>query len=188
MSLESNNTLWKSMINKTQSKLQLSAIPFSALGAVLSLSSYFLLGFVDSVVHGDLYSHGLVFSYEWAGNYWNITGLIRTSFLITGILIAISLIIAIIILRNSGMEIKYLNCAIMISVIAFLSYSLFLFIQIDGIVNNTLYNFGLQFSYQWFDQYSNYLIIIESLLLLAISSNLISFLSCLFAKPRTQIS
>jgi hypothetical protein len=189
-----SNHVWRvtqkahSIIRPKFSRIGLLPMIFLPITILSIVISYFLLGFLDNVVHGDLYGHGLVFSYEWAGDYWNLTGLIRTSFLVLGILVCISLIIAVIILKNSGIEIKSLNCAIIISGIAGLSFCLFLFTQLDSIVNSDLYSFGLQFSYQWFEPYSTYLVLIESLLILGIASNFISFLSCLFAKPRNQLT
>lgn len=36
----------------------------------------FLLGQIDSIVHGDLYGYGLEFSIDWAGPYWAYANLI----------------------------------------------------------------------------------------------------------------
>ena len=156
------------MINKNRSKLQLSAIPFLALGVVFSGSSYFLLGFLDSVVHGDLYSHGLVFSYEWASNYWAYSDLLRTFFVASIIFAIIAIITIIIQIASHKTSIKYISSSFLLINIFFMLFCFVLLTRIDFIVNNTLYNFGLQFSYDWAGQFWTNLIFIYSTFLASI--------------------
>lgn len=148
------------MVKKNRSKLQLSAIPFSALGIVFSLSSYFLLGFLDSVVHGDLYSHGLVFSYEWASNYWAYSDLLRAFFVVSIIFSIIAIITIIIQIASFKTSIKYISSSFLLINIFFMLFSFVLLSRMDFIVNNTLYSYGLQFSYEWAGQFWTYLIFI----------------------------
>lgn len=49
---------------------------------VSSVFVLFLLGMIDSIVHGDLYDFGLQFSYVWASPYWAFLRLIYVCFLL----------------------------------------------------------------------------------------------------------
>ena len=156
--------------------------------SIISLSvCYYLLQFVDSIVHGDLYGYGLVFSYEWANQYWNITAFIRSSLNVTLFLLVISLILTVINFRAFKKVLKISSCALFIVGTGFVSYSVFLLSQLDFIVNSDLYAFGLQFAYQWADKYWIYLGLIYILFGLSIASLLICFIFCIFSKPINKI-
>lgn len=43
-----------------------------ALWLISTSTMMFTLGRIDSIVNGDLYSHGLQFSLDWAGPYWTM--------------------------------------------------------------------------------------------------------------------
>ncbi len=155
--------------------------------SIISLSvCYFLLQFVDLIVHGDLYGYGLVFSYEWANQYWNITALIRSSLNVSLFLLGISLILTIINFRAFKKILRISSCALFIVETGFVSFSVFLLSQLDSIVNSDLYSFGLQFTYQWADKYWLYLGLIYVLFGLSIAAILICFVFCIFSKPITK--
>ncbi len=151
--------------------------------SIISLSvCYYLLQFVDLVVHGDLYGYGLVFSYEWANQYWNITALIRSSLNVVLFILGISLILTITNFRVFKKILKITSCVLFIVGTAFVSYSIFLLSQLDFIVNHDLYTFGLTFSYQWADKYWFYLGLLYILFLLSLVFLLICFIFCIFSK------
>ena len=37
---------------------------------ILVVFSFFFYERIDNIVHGELYSYGLIFSYDWANPYW----------------------------------------------------------------------------------------------------------------------
>ena len=164
------------MTSKTRFNFQLITIPFLLLSTLIITICYFLLQFVDLIVHGDLYGYGLVFSYDWANQYWHYSTLIRDSLFICILLVSIS-IIAIIFQMFSGKHfIKLLTAALIIISIFFMLLSLFSLMQLDIIVNNSLYDYGLQFSYDWAGPYWNNLVVIFGLMLATIMLETLSVL------------
>ena len=163
---------------------------FSGLFLPLSIISlgicYYLLQFVDLIVHGDLYGYGLVFSYDWANQYWNITASMRISLTIAFFLLGISLMLTIVNFRSFKNILKITNCTIFIIGIAIVSYIAFLLSRLDFIVNNDLYFFGLQFSSQWAEKYWSYIGLLYFLIGLSIVAILICFIFCIYAKAIDQ--
>ena len=153
--------------------------------SIISLSiCYYLLQFIDLIVHGDLYGYGLVFSYEWANQYWNLTASIRSSLNIMFFLLLISLVLTVINFRNFKKVLKITICSIFGVGIVPVAYSVFLLSRLDFIVNNDLYNFGLQFSYLWSETYWAYLSLLYILFGLSIVAILVCFVFlCIYSKP-----
>jgi len=151
--------------------------------SIISLSiCYYLLQFIDLIVHGDLYGYGLLFSYEWANRYWNITASIRSSLNIMFFLLGISLILTVANFHRFKKVLKITSCAIFIIGIAPVAYSLFLLSQLDLIINKDLYNFGLQFASQWAEQYWVYVSLLYILFVLSIGAILVCFIFCSYSK------
>ena len=164
------------MTTRNKFNLQILTIPFSIISISIVAICYYLLQFLDLIVHGDLYVYGLVFSYEWANHYWNYSNLIRNSILIC-IFTSVITIFLIIVLTVSGKNLlKPLSATLITGSIFFAFFSLFSLTQLDFIVNNSLYNYGLQFSYEWAGPYWNNLVILFGLLLATIIINVISIL------------
>jgi hypothetical protein len=163
---------------------------FSSLFLPLSIGSlaicYYLLQLLDVIVHSDLYGYGLVFSYEWANQYWNITALIRSSLSVGLVLLGVSLILTIVNFYNFKNGLKITNCIFFIIIIILASYSVFLLFELDFIINYDLYNFGLQFTYQWAEKYWTYMGLLFNLLSLSIGATVICFIFCIFSKPIEQ--
>jgi len=63
---------------KIRSLFRIEILPVLLLliGILLVALSAFLFTLLDQVVHGDLYRHGLQFSYEWAERYWTYSKLL----------------------------------------------------------------------------------------------------------------
>ena len=164
------------MTTRNKFNLQILTIPFSIISISIVAICYYLLQFLDLIVHGDLYEFGLVFSYEWANQYWNYSNLIRNSILIC-IFTSVITIFLIIVLTVSGKNLlKPLSATLITGSNFFAFFSLFSLTQLDFIVNNSLYNYGLQFSYEWAGPYWNNLVILFGLLLATIIINVISIL------------
>ena len=164
------------MITRTRFNLKILTIPFSIISISLVSVCYYLLQFVDSIVHGDLYGYGLVFSYEWANQYWNYSALLRDSILFSILLITIAVIFIIIQILSDKHLIKSLVSILIAASIFFGFFSLFSLIRLDFIVNNSLYDYGLQFSYEWTQPYWNNIVLIFGLCLAAIMINALSIL------------
>jgi len=160
---------------------------FLPLSIIASILCYYLLQFVDLIVHGDLYGYGLVFSYDWANQYWNLTGSIRTYLIITLFLLSISILLTIANFRNLKKIIKIITCTLFMLGILFLSYSAFLLSRLDIVVNSDLYNYGLQFSYNWGETYWFYIGFLYTLFGLSIAVLLVCFIFCSYSKSHNRL-
>jgi len=68
-----------------------------------------------------------------------------------------------------------LSCPLSILGISLIGLSLFLVTRLDFILHHNLYNYGLQFSYEWAEPYWSWLKLIQDSLGLAVTTNTISF-------------
>ena len=164
------------MKKKNRLKLQIFTIPFSIISIAIVFVCYYLLQFVDLIVHGDLYGYGLVFSYDWSNQYWNYSALMRNSILISILIATIAVVFIIIQIISAKNFIKPLSSIFIAAKIFFISYSLFSLIRLDFIINNSLYTYGLQFSYDWAGPYWNILVLVFGLFIAAIMIDSISIL------------
>ena len=162
------------MIAINKSNIQILTLPVSIINASIIGICYYLLQFVDLIVHGDLYGYGLVFSYNWANQYWNYSTLIRDSFLICILLYILTIILVALYVVTGKNFIKLISAIIIVTNIFFMSMSLFSLTQIDFIVHNSLYNYGLQFSYDWSIPYWNNLLVLFGLMIATIISTVVS--------------
>jgi hypothetical protein len=149
--------------------------------------SVFFFFYLDNIVHGDLYGYGLRFSYEWANQYWNymrlILGFLGASMLIT------CASIALIWLQRHTHKIgsaKFVTRILLVMGILIFVLSIFLFTRLDNIVRGDLYGYGLRFSYEWANQYWNYMRLILGFLGIAIGMNGVSFVQTFVGAPMPE--
>jgi hypothetical protein len=122
-------------------------------GAIASgLSSFFFFQ-LDHIVNTDLYRYGLQFSYEWAGQYWMYFEAILSSLAIAISVTVISIVLVKVNARTHGASSRYLCYLLLLMGTGANVSSALLFTHLDYIVNNDLYRYGLQFSYEWALQY-----------------------------------
>lgn len=155
-------------------------LPISVIGTIL-VQYFFQL--VDVFVQNDLYAYGLVFSYEWANRYWNLTAMIRISFILALSFLAISGIFIIVFFRNQRKILRKLSIILFLLAITSLFSSIYLFQNLDFLINNDFYNFGLSFSYQWANIYWSHVNFLFSILSVSIITALVCFIFSLFGKP-----
>ena len=164
------------MLKKNKRNFQFLTIPFSIISIAIVAVCYYLLQFVELIVHGDLYGYGLLFSYDWANQYWNYSGLMRNSILLSILIATVAMVFIIIQIISAKNFIKQLSSIFIVVKIFFIIYSLFSLIRLDFIINNSLYTYGLQFSYDWAGPYWNTLVLIFGLFITAIMIDSISIL------------
>jgi len=148
------------------------------------LSSFFFLQ-LDHIVHTNLYRYGLQFNYEWAGQYWMYSGLVLSSFAITQSLTAVSVVSVIVNARTHGASSRFF-CYLLLLVGTVTSiFSALLLTRLDYIVNNDLYRYGLQFSYEWAANYWLYARLLIGSIGLAAATSLISMTLVFLSKEKT---
>ena len=147
--------------------LSLAAIGMNAIAA-------FFFSQADHIVHSDLYNYGLQFSNEWAAQYWTYSKLtlsfLAIAILATGIATAFILIHT----RTRSTSSRFISYLLLALGIAMTGFSAFFFNNLNYIVHGDLYNYGLQFSYEWVVQYWTYTRTIFSLLGLAVATTVVS--------------
>ena len=149
--------------------LSLAAIGMSA------ISAYFFTR-LHYVVHVDLYNYGLQFSREWAAQYWTYSKLAISFLAVAMLATGISIVFVLIHLRSRSTSSRFASNLLLALGIALTSFSTFFFTRLDYVIHNDLYNYGLQFSYEWTVQYWTYANTIFSLLGLTIATNTITIL------------
>jgi hypothetical protein len=143
---------------KTQILYTLQIVILSLL-VTLAMAGYSVVFFtrVDNIVHDDLYRYGLQFSDEWANQYWNYSRLML-SFLGVGMLLTgVSIALTLLQVRVHRISLARLVTSILlVTGILMFVLSIFFFTRLDYFVHHDLYSYGLQFSYEWANQYWNY--------------------------------
>jgi hypothetical protein len=111
---------------------------------------------IDTIVNGDLYKYGLQFNYAWAGQYWTYSYLFIGSLTIAIIFTAISIASFSFYVRKHS-SVSRVACYVFLTVGTVLTFfSIYLFYNIDYIVHNDLYLYGLHFSINWATNYWTY--------------------------------
>ena len=110
-----------------------------------------LLWQLDSFIHIDLYENGLIFSYEWAGRVWQ-NNLLCWAFVIGATILAVFAMAPHYMLSKQHKDNRFSvltgfllsSCALV-----FEGLSIFFLSQIDSVVKNALFDFGIPLSFDW---------------------------------------
>jgi hypothetical protein len=176
------------MKTRNQFKPEILTILLLLVGITLvALSKVFFTYFLEQIVHGDLYRYGLQSSYEWVEQYWTYSRLMRNSLDITMLVTGVSMALILVQLRTRRSYLKFLSCPLLIFGTSMIGFSVFFFTRLDLIVNGDLYRYGLQFNYEWAEQYWTYAQLIIGLYGLAIATNAISVTLILTAERIRRI-
>jgi hypothetical protein len=127
---------------------------------VVNLVVFVLLWRLDGFVHGDLYNFGLVFSYDWANEYWGYNWMVWVFLGGATVLAAVSMIPQYLRRRAPGRFSKYgalfEYAAFFLPVVAVICQALAIvkLNQINNLVWNGLYAYGLQGDIDWSSTYN----------------------------------
>ncbi len=165
--------IWKTQIDfKTRIPLGSMMIPILLLtGIVMNAISLFFFALLDQVVHKDLYRYGLQFNYEWAGQYWAYSGLIVNLLAVAIIVTGISMAFILVPVRNRKIYSTKFPSLLLVMGIVTAGLCAFFFNRLDYVIQNDLYRYGLQFSYEWAGQYWIYARFILGLLGVGIATS-----------------
>ena len=128
---------------------------------------------VDNIVNVDLYNYGLQLNADWISEYWISYRIALVCLFGAPVAMGLSLIPYHVYSRENTNASRW-SCILfpLISTI-FLAVSLYFVMQIDNIVNITLYDYGLQLSQVWI---TKYLFVTRSTLTLTETSAIIPFI------------
>jgi hypothetical protein len=134
---------------------------------------------IDDVVNVDLYRYGLQLSAVWLVKYWNSYMIAMACLLGATVMMGITLIPYYIYSRENSSASRW-SCILfpLISAV-FAAVSLYFIMQVDFIVNVTLYQYGLQLSQEWVTKYlfitRSTLVMVETSVLVPIAMALITW-------------
>lgn len=118
---------------------------------VLNLAVFGLSWQLNMFVHGELYDYGLVFSHEWIDGVWR-NNLSFWAFIIGATTFTASALVPNFLFNRKPNPSRF---SVMISfllpalALVYEGLSIFFLNQIDLIVRNSLYNFGIPSSFDW---------------------------------------
>jgi hypothetical protein len=134
--------------------LKKAIVSLAVLIITVNIFSLFIINNLNiSIINSLLYNYSLRFDWSWATVYWTCLDLIFVSALSCISLAVLSAVLVNFIAKTkddgprafSSLTLAFCVCASI--------FSLILFFFIDNIVNNTLYDFELQFNLSWYEPY-----------------------------------
>lgn len=173
---------------KTKILSRSTAIPaLLLLGVVATGLSALSFARLDQVVHGELYSYGLQFDYNWAAQYWNYSRLLATCLTLTIAVNSISILVIFSQARTRKTDTAtFIGCLLLLVGTVSAGVSPFFFNQIDYLVHHDLYRYGLEFSYTWAIQYWSYARLFLGLVGIATTTNCISVVLLISGKTMKE--
>jgi hypothetical protein len=153
---------------------------------MILLAAYFFRFGLDPIVNIDLYNFGLTPSQEWQGRYWQYSAWINDFRTISLIATFMSVAFVEVYARNKSKATKLVGGILLAVSTLMIVLSTFFFYLLDAIVNIDLYNYGLQYSSSWVEQYQLYKNLIFGLSGAAIAATVIA-LTVILPRARTSI-
>ena len=118
--------------------LEFKTVIFLLVILILKLVTFYYLSLLDQFVHGDLYDYGLIFSYEWAEQYWRTNQLAWTFLAGATALAAFSIVPHYLYSRESSRFLKIVGFFLPTLAWAYQVLSIFFLSQTDAVVLSTL--------------------------------------------------
>jgi hypothetical protein len=108
---------------------------------------------IDNIVNVDLYRYGLQFTAVWAVEYWLSYRIVLACLVGATVMMGVTFIVYYVFSRQNTNALRW-GCILFPLISAsFAAVSLYFIMQIDSIVNVTLYQCGLQLSQEWAAKY-----------------------------------
>ncbi len=109
---------------------------------------------VDTFVNVDLYRYGLIFSYQWADEYWH-NNLMLWTFVGAATAMAVTAIFPHFLHSRAPSRFSRMAGFLLPALsISFQAISVFFFYQINNMVWSDLYDFGVQYNIDWATTYN----------------------------------
>lgn len=150
------------------------------LAVVLNIGVFVLLWQLDVFVHVELYTYGLIFSYEWAEIIWH-NNLVCWTFIIGATALAVAAAAPHYMLSKEAepkRSSKLASFILSVAALVFEGTSIYYLNQIDFTVRNSLHNFGIPHGFDW-------TITLEPLMSAAYALTVISFLALMISAIRS---
>lgn len=108
---------------------------------------------IDDVVHVDLYRYGLQFNTVWAAEYWVSYRIVMACLFGATVMMGFTLIPYYIYSREYTVASRWSCILFPLISASFAVVSFYFIMQIDSVINVTLYQYGLRFSPEWAANY-----------------------------------
>ena len=118
----------------------------------LNVAVFVLLGQLNTFIHGDMYDYGLIFSYQWAYGIWHYNLSCWTFIIGATAFAAVAMVPHYMISKEKTLPSYFLVIVgFLLPALAcvYEGLSIFYLNQIDNIVRNSLFNFGIPASFDW---------------------------------------
>jgi hypothetical protein len=122
---------------------------------IVNVITFVLLWRLDIFVNDDLYDFGLVFSFDWAGDYWYHTGLLWGLLVGSTALSVLSIIPHWQYSQKPNKSSKILGFLLPTLAVVYLGLCVWSLTQVNSIVQNRLYDYGLAASFNWATTYNS---------------------------------
>ena len=119
-----------------------------------NLVVFVLLGRLDGFVHVDLYGYGLNFNGDWANEYWQLNGLLWTFLAGATVFTAVSMVLHYFHSKKPSRLSKWAGFFVPIIAIVYQVISIMYLNQINGLVWNKLYDYGVRYDIDWSATYN----------------------------------
>ncbi len=137
------------------------------IAAILQALAIFTFLGVDKIVNYELHKYGLHFDSAWANFYQNYSSLFLISLAISIILIVLSIAAVLRFIRNKHASLALAEYVIPLAIMGINIFSIFNFTRITHLIHADLYDYGLQFSFEWASPLLTYTITLLTLIALA---------------------
>ena len=122
--------------------------------AAANLIVFVLLWRLDGFVHVDLYNYGLVFNSLWANEYWHLNGLLWTFLAGATALAVVSIVMHYFHSKKPSQLSKWACFFLPVGAMVYQVAAIMYLNQINGVVWNTLYDYGVQYNIDWSATYN----------------------------------
>lgn len=156
--------------------------------SILEGISLILFNRIDSIINTDLYNYGLRFSPVWATRYWNTSYLYQELLVITIIIVGLSMLVLLLPVKMHQTASKAVSLFLVATATIIIIFSLHLFYNLDYLVNNDLYSYGLQFSPGWIPNYWTYAHSTVSIAIIIVIMMLASIILLISGKRKAKLS
>lgn len=119
-----------------------------------NLVVFILLGSLDGFVHVDLYGYGLIFNGDWANEYWQLNGILWTLLSGATVFSAVSMVPHYLHSKKPSRLSKWTGFFLPVAAMTYQAISIMYLNQINGVVWNRLYDYGVRYDINWSTTYN----------------------------------
>jgi len=145
---------WKGRLLDLKSLLNYKTLLFLLFVVAANLVVFVLLGRLDGFVHIDLYGYGLIFNGDWANEYWQLNGMLWTFLAGATVFTVVSIVLHYFHSKKPSRLSKWAGFFVPVIAIVYQAISIMYLNQINDVVWNKLYVYGIRYDIDWSATYN----------------------------------